>query len=105
MIRSRKAMRLSAWNPNEGKGRNAPDSQGSFYTKKEFADLVSYARKYGVNIVPEFDTPGHALSFTRLRPDLIYKGPMNHEKRRCEMLDAANPETIDLVSKVLTNTC
>lgn len=25
---------------------------------------------------------------------------MNHEKRRCEMLDAANPETIDLVSKV-----
>lgn len=30
---------------------------------------------------------------------------MNHEKRRCEMLDAANPETIDLVSKVLTNTC
>ncbi|MFR4222963.1 MAG: family 20 glycosylhydrolase [Akkermansia sp.] len=62
--------------------------------------MVSYARKYGVNIVPEFDTPGHALSFTRLRPDLIYKGPMNHEKRRCEMLDAANPETIDLVSKV-----
>lgn len=30
---------------------------------------------------------------------------MNHEKRRCEMLDAANPEVIDLVSKVLTNTC
>lgn len=71
-----------------------------FYTKKEFADLVGYAKRYGVNIVPEFDTPGHALSFTRLRPDLIYKGPMNHEKRRCEMLDAANPETIDLVTKV-----
>lgn len=71
-----------------------------FYTKKEFVDLINYAKNRGVNIVPEFDTPGHALSFTRLRPDLIYKGPMNHEKRRCEMLDAANPETIRLVNKV-----
>ena len=42
------------------------------YTKKEFADLIGYARRHGVNIVPEFDTPGHALSFTRVRPDLIY---------------------------------
>ena len=28
------------------------------------------------------------------------KGPMNHEKRRSEMLDAANPETISLLGKV-----
>lgn len=84
----------------KGKDGTPLTARDLFYTKKEFADLASYAKKYGVNIVPEFDTPGHALSFTRLRPDLIYKGPMNHEKRRCEMLDAANPETIDLVSKV-----
>lgn len=70
------------------------------YSKKEFAELIAYAKRYGVNIVPEFDAPGHALSFTRLRPDLIYKGPMNHEKRRCEMLDAANPETIKFMGKV-----
>lgn len=84
----------------KGKDGTPLTAKDIFYTKKEFSDLASYAKKYGVNIVPEFDTPGHALSFTRLRPDLIYKGPMNHEKRRCEMLDAANPETIDLVSKV-----
>lgn len=70
------------------------------YTKKEFAELISYAKSHGVNIVPEFDVPGHALSFTRVRPDLIYKGPMTHEKARCEMLDAANPETVDFVSSV-----
>ncbi len=75
-------------------------AQDLFYTKKEFAELVRYARERGVQIVPEFDTPGHALSFTRLRPDLIYQGPMNHEKRRCEMLDAANPETVRFVTKV-----
>lgn len=62
--------------------------------------ICDYAERRGISIVPEIDTPGHALSFTRLRPDLIYKGPMNHEKRRSEMLDAANPETISLVGKV-----
>ncbi len=73
-----------------------------FYSKKEFAELVDYARQRGVRIVPEFDTPGHALAFTHLRPDLIYKGAMNHhEKRRCEMLDAANPETLAFVEGVL----
>ena len=71
-----------------------------FYTKRQFRELVRFARERGVNIVPEFDTPGHALSFTRVRPDLIYQGPMRHEKRRCEMLDAANPETLSFVSKV-----
>ncbi len=72
------------------------------YTKEEFKELVTYARKRGVRIVPEFDTPGHALAFTRLRPDLIYKGAMRyHEKRRCEMLDAADPETLTFVENLL----
>lgn len=75
-------------------------AQDLFYTKKEFRKLVEFAKARGVNIVPEFDAPGHALSFTRVRPDLIYQGTMNHAKRRCEMLDAANPETLNYVSQV-----
>ena len=75
-------------------------AQDLFYTKRQFRELVQFARERGVNIVPEFDAPGHALSLTRVRPDLIYQGPMRHEKRRCEMLDAANPETLSFVGKV-----
>lgn len=75
-------------------------AQDLFYTKKEFMELVKFAKERNVNIIPEFDTPGHALSFTRVRPDLIYKGPMNHAKRRCEMLDAANPDTVNFVGGV-----
>lgn len=72
-----------------------------YYSKQDFADLVDFANKMGVDIVPELDAPGHALSFTRVRPDLIYQGPMNrHAARRCEMMDAANPETINFVGKV-----
>lgn len=75
-------------------------AQDLSYSKKEFADFIAFAAEYNVNIIPEFDAPGHALSFTRVRPDLIYQGPMNHDKRRCEMLDAANPETVKFISSV-----
>lgn len=67
------------------------------YTKDEFRNFISFAKEHGVNIVPEFDTPAHALSFTRVRPDLIYK---SHNKRGCEMLDASNPETLKFVEQV-----
>ena len=72
-----------------------------FFTKKEFRELIDYAKLRGVNIVPEFDTPGHALSFTKVRPDLIYQGPMNHPGRRSDHIDAGNPETLKFVGKVL----
>ena len=70
------------------------------YSKEEFAEFIDFARKHQVDIIPEFDAPGHALSFTRVRPDLIYQGPMNHDKRRCEMMDAANPETVKFIGSV-----
>lgn len=79
------------------KGLTATDLS---YTKREFRELIDFARQHGINIVPEFDAPGHALSFTRVRPDLIYKGEMGHAKRRCEMLDAANPETLKFLEGI-----
>ncbi len=72
-----------------------------WFTKKEFRELIDYAKLRGVNIVPEFDTPGHALSFTKVRPDLIYQGPMNHPGRRSDHIDAGNPETLKFVGEVL----
>jgi len=84
----------------KGKDGTPLTAQDLFYTKRQFRKLVAFAAQRGVNIVPEFDAPGHALSFTRVRPDLIYQGPMNHVKRRCEMLDAANPQTLSFVNKV-----
>ncbi len=75
-------------------------AQDLSYSKEDFRQLVKFAKERGVNIVPEFDAPGHALSFTRVRPDLIYKGEMRHVERRCEMLDAANPKTLAFMSKV-----
>lgn len=80
------------------KGLTATDVN---YSKADFMALVEYAKKKGVNIVPEFDMPGHALALTRVRPDLIYQGRMpHHPERRCEMMDAANPETLKFAGEL-----
>lgn len=53
-------------------GKNQADltSTDVYYTKKEFRDFIKKSRTYGVNIVPEIDTPAHSLALTKVRPDL-----------------------------------
>lgn len=38
---------------------------GKYYTQQQFKDVVAYAAKKGVTVMPEFDIPGHALAFRR----------------------------------------
>ena len=85
-----------------------------FYTKEEFGKLIDLAKLYGVTVVPEFDVPGHAMSFVRVRPDLMYRGKVTkaHDVERTAMLDASNDiydektgktyreETLDFVQSV-----
>lgn len=85
-----------------------------YYTKKEFGELIDLAKLYGVTVVPEFDVPGHAMSFVRVRPDLMYRGKVTkaHDVERTAMLDASadiydaktgktyREETLDFVQSV-----
>ena len=41
--------------------RLSPD--GNYYTREDWDAFEAAARRYGIEIVPEFDTPGHASSF------------------------------------------
>ena len=43
------------------------------YTKREFRAFMLFCRSIGVTVIPEFDTPAHALAFTRVRPDFASK--------------------------------
>lgn len=56
---------------NNGKNQADLTSTDVFYTKDEFRNLIKDSRSnYGVNIVPEIDTPAHSLALTKVRPDL-----------------------------------
>ncbi|MDG5800549.1 family 20 glycosylhydrolase [Marinilabiliaceae bacterium ANBcel2] len=63
-----------------------------YFTKEEFGQLIDDSRLYGVNIVPEIDVPGHAMSFVRVRPDLMYRGELSkpHDVERLAMLDVSS---------------
>ena len=50
---------------------------GGYYTKAELRELVRYCKARGIEIVPEIDMPGHALSMIAAYPELAcFEEPM-----------------------------
>ncbi len=67
-----------------------------YYTKDEFAKLVEFGKLYGVSVIPEIDTPSHALSLTKIRPDL---GIKNYPDM-ADTLDLSNKDTLPFVTDI-----
>lgn len=66
-------------------------SPNGYYTKQEFKDLQLLGMEYGVNVIPEIDTPGHSRAFTAYNPAL----------GNDRTLDISKPETVQFVKSLL----
>ena len=62
-----------------GKSATAEDV---YYTKDEFRQFVKDSRVSGVEIIPEFDMPAHALPFTKAFTEIMSKNTLNGQKGR-----------------------
>lgn len=48
-------------------------SPGGAYTKAELVEIVLYAQKFGIDVVPEIDVPAHGFAITASMPELKCK--------------------------------
>jgi hexosaminidase len=58
----------SAGHAREGRFDGTP--HGGWYTQQELRDLVAYARRRGVSVLPEIDIPGHMQAAIAAYPEL-----------------------------------
>lgn len=69
-------------------------AKDGYYTKDEFRELQYDGMDLGVNVIPELDTPGHALAYSRVWPDLARN---DSGINKGKYLDVTNPQTIERV--------
>jgi hexosaminidase len=67
---------IASW-PNltkHGSGTEVGGGPGGFYTKQDYADILSYARDRFVTIIPEIDMPSHINAAMSSYPELNCDG-------------------------------
>lgn len=97
----------SSLKPEEGSMVDTLHSQDIYYTKDEMRSLVRESREQGVNIVPEFDMPAHALPITRAFPSLQSTTAGGHgwliEELDLTQIDAATQLAEDIWNEYFTD--
>lgn len=80
-----------------------------FYTQREIKDIVEYAAKRFVTIVPEIEMPGHALAALAAFPDLGCTGGPYEVATKWGIFDdvfcAGNEQTFAFLDDVMAEVC
>ena len=84
--------------PNNGK-------KGGFYTQEEFKDLVNYANKHFITIIPEVDIPGHTAAVFAAYPEfknaVRLKTKINIPGQAFNALDVDDPKAMEFTENVI----
>ncbi|MBL4643223.1 MAG: family 20 glycosylhydrolase [Flavobacteriaceae bacterium] len=82
-------------------------SDGLYYTQAQIKDVVKYATRLGIRVIPEFDVPGHASAILAAYPALGSKEGYEYSIERNAgvfdpTLDPTNDETYVFLKNLFT---
>ncbi len=88
------------WNRGGNKYCEQTDScaQGGFYTQAQMKDLIAYAEKHFVTIVPEIEMPSHSEEVTAAYPELSCTHKVYGQSDFC----IGNEKTFEFLENVLS---
>lgn len=70
-------------------------SQDGYLTKDEIREILKEAKKYGINVIPSLDTPGHVEHILKVHPEY---GQVDKNGNKSKVaLDVTNPEAVNYV--------
>ncbi|MGK9117820.1 beta-N-acetylhexosaminidase [Olivibacter jilunii] len=80
---------------------NNPLKPAAYYTQREIAEVIDYAAKRNISIIPEIDMPGHATAANRAYPYYSGGGSQQHPDFT---FDPGKEETYTFLSNILRET-
>jgi len=78
---------------NEG----SPNAYGGFYTQEDAKEIVAYAARRGITVIPEIEMPGHSEEVLAIYPELSCSGKPYQSGEYC----IGNPGTYAFLENVL----
>lgn len=63
--------------------KDAPGAYGGYYTQEDVREVVAYARKLHIDVVPEVDVPGHSWEVLAVLPELGCTGKPYQNNELC----------------------
>lgn len=92
-----------------GRGENDQNEYAHYYTKAELKEIVDYCTERFIEVIPEFDFPGHTSAVLSAYPELSCKGGEVEVKTTAgifnDILCAGNPDTYKMIYSVIDELC
>lgn len=91
------------------KDENIKEEYAYFYTKDELKEIVAYCKERYIEVIPEFDIPGHTTTVIAAYPELSCMGEKLEPKTKggvfSDILCVGNPETEKVIHAVIDEMC
>ena len=92
-----------------GRGEYDKTPYSGYYTKEELKEIVEYCKERYIEVIPEFDVPGHTTAVIASYPEFSCTGEEIQPRTTAGVFDdilcVGNPDTMDMIYSVIDELC